>query len=154
MLRCAGTSMHSPIEEVTIPLVWEAPPISCRFIRWLVRDGEHVCSYQGIYELEVDGTTYEVESFFTGHMKQLISDDTICGVGDRIAKVVLDEISTRFKTLPLYLSGKELALLDSLRGGIAREVFVRDTILRSINFTPEDSEQDGGGNSAALRASP
>lgn len=146
--------MPPSIEEVTIPLVWEAPPVSCRLVRWLVRDGEHVCNCQGIYELEVDGTVCEVDSFFTGHMKQLVPDDTICNAGDRVARIVLDEMSTRFKTLPLYLSGNELACLDAIRGDTPREVFVRDALLRCIATAQNNSGQGGGPDSAKPVDSP
>jgi hypothetical protein len=98
------TSMNSAIEEISIPLIWDPPPVSCRFVRWLVRDGEHVCQCQGIYELEVSDTLIEVESFHAGYMKLLHAGDAACKVGDLIAKILLDEISPDFKTLPL---GKE-----------------------------------------------
>jgi hypothetical protein len=139
-------SMASAIEEIRIPLIWDPPPVSCRFVRWLVRDGEHVCQCQGIYELEVGDTIFEVESFHTGYMKLLKQGNSICKVGDLIAKIVLDEISTSFKTLPLYLSGIEIASLDTARGDTPREVFIRDTILRCIAATESRSEQDGSSN--------
>ena len=138
--------MTSAIEEVRIPLIWDPPPVSCRFVRWLVRDGEHVCQCQGIYELEVGDTLIEVESFHTGYIKLLYEGDSICKVGDLIAKIVLDEISANFKTLPLYLSGIEIASLDAARGDTSREIFIRDTILRCIATTENRSEQDGSSN--------
>lgn len=65
-------------------------------------------------------------------MKQLVPNDTPCKVGDRVAKIVLDEVNTGFRTLPLYLSGIEIASLDAARGDTPREAFIRDTILKSI----------------------
>ncbi len=126
----------NPIEEITVPILWEPPPISCRFVRWLVKDGEHVFIYQGIYEIEVDGSLIEVESFHTGHMKQHIADGTPCRVGDRIATIVLDEISPHFRPMPLYLNGREIGILDSLRGETLRELFIRDTFLKAIGIDP------------------
>lgn len=90
--------------------------------------------------MEVGDTLIEVESFHAGYMKLLYEVDSICKVGDLIAKIVLDEISTSFKTLPLYLSGIEIASLDTARGDIPREVFIRDTILRCIATTLTRSE--------------
>lgn len=128
--------MNHLIEEITIPLVWDPPPISCEFIRWLVQDGAHVFAHQGIYELEVDGTLIEVESFQSGHMKQLISAGTTCSVGDRIATIIVDEVSTKFEVLPLYLSEQEIAVIDSMRGESLREEFIRDTFLQVIITNP------------------
>ena len=139
-------SMASAIEEIRIPLVWDPPPVSCRFVRWLIRDGEHVCECQGIYELEVGDSLIEVESFHAGYMKLLHAGNAVCKVGDLIAKVVLDEISPNFKTLPLYLSGTEIASLDAARGDSPREVFIRNTILRCIVTAQQKSEQDAPSN--------
>jgi pyruvate/2-oxoglutarate dehydrogenase complex dihydrolipoamide acyltransferase (E2) component len=138
--------MASAIEEIRIPLIWDPPPVSCRFVRWLVRDGEHVCECQGIYELEVGETLIEVESFHAGYMKLLHAGDAVCKVGDLIAKILLDEISPNFKTLPLYLSGNEIANLDAVRGDTPREVFIRNTILRCITTNQNSSEQDATSN--------
>lgn len=124
------------IENISVPLLWEAPPVSCRLVRWFVRDGEHVCIHQVIYELEVDGNLIDVESFHTGHLKQIVAAGTACRVGDRIGTMVLDEMSTRFKTLPLYLSVRETAVLDSLRGEVCREVFIRETFLKAMGLDP------------------
>ena len=124
------------IENISVPLLWEPPPVSCRLVRWLVRDGEHVCIHQVIYELEVDGNLIDVESFHTGPMKQIVAEGTACRVGDRIATILVDEMSTRFKTLPLYLSGREAAVLDSLRGEVCREVFIRETFLKAMGIDP------------------
>lgn len=133
--------MNRLIEEITIPLVWNPPPISCHFIQWLVQDGEHVCAHQGIYELEVDGALVEVESLHSGHMKQLINAGTTCSVGDRVATIVVDEISTKFRALPLYLSEQEIAIMDSLRGEHLREEFIRDTFLNAINTRPSTANK-------------
>lgn len=65
-------------------------------------------------------------------MKQLVPNDIPYRVGDRVAKIVLDEVNTGFRTLPLYLSGIEIASLDAARGDTPREAFIRDTILKSI----------------------
>jgi hypothetical protein len=96
--------------------------------------------------LEVGDTLFEVESFHAGYMKLLKEGNSICKVGDLIAKIVLDEMSTSFKTLPLYLSVIEIASLDAARGDTPREVFIRDTILRCLAATESRSEQDGSSN--------
>jgi hypothetical protein len=92
--------------------------------------------------LEVGETLIEVENFHAGYMKLLHAGDAVCKVGDLIAKILLDEISPNFKTLPLCLSGNEIANLDAVRGDTPREVFIRNTILRCINTSQNGSEQD------------
>jgi pyruvate/2-oxoglutarate dehydrogenase complex dihydrolipoamide acyltransferase (E2) component len=140
-----NTSMAA-IEEIRIPLVWDPPPVTCRFVRWLVRDGEHVCPFQSIYELEYGDKTFEVESFVAGFMKQLCEGGSNCKVGDLIAKVVLDEINPSFRALPLYLSGPEIADLDAMRGDTPREIFIRDTMLGHIATNKNKSEQAAPSN--------
>lgn len=82
--------------------------------------------------MEVDDLLVEVESFNAGYMKLLCADDSTCMVGDLIGKMVLDEIEPSFRTLPLYLSGSEIAELDAMRGDVPIEIFIRETMLSVI----------------------
>ncbi len=55
---------------------------------WLVEAGTAVETGQPLYEVETDKTTTEVASPFTGTIRFLVEEGTLCDIGTPIAEVV------------------------------------------------------------------
>ena len=121
------------IEEVTIPLLAKIPPKCHKLVRWCVPDGVHVSVTEVIFELEVDGTVYEVESFYTGHIKQCVAENTIHQIGDVIAHMHVDADTGPHRTVGVTFTTQEMAVIDNLRGDLQRDLYIRQAICDRIS---------------------
>jgi pyruvate/2-oxoglutarate dehydrogenase complex dihydrolipoamide acyltransferase (E2) component len=112
------------IEEVQIPLLAVPPPETCRLVEWHVRDGEHVTMGQVIFDLDVGGVVYAVESVFTGFIKIQALGGSEHAVGDVIASMFCDEERNGYRMMGIELSNAQLSKLDELRGEAPRREFL------------------------------
>lgn len=130
------------IEQVQIPLLVMPPPETCRLVKWHVKDGSHVTIGQAIFDLEVEGVIWEVESFYTGHIKISVLADSAHEVGDCVASIFCDEERSDYMTIGIYLHVAQLSELDLRRGKIPRRDFLSALLVDVLNKASPISEQD------------
>jgi pyruvate/2-oxoglutarate dehydrogenase complex dihydrolipoamide acyltransferase (E2) component len=129
------------IEEVQIPLLVMPPPETCRLIKWHVRDGSHVTVGEPIFDLEVDDAIWEVESFYTGHIKINAPVDSVHKVGDCIASMFCEKERKGHVTIGIELPLSQVARLDSLRGKTPRREFLCALLGDALSEENQISEQ-------------
>lgn len=134
------------IEEVQIPLLVMPPPETCRLIKWHVRDGSHVTISEPIFDLEVGGAIWEVESLYTGHIKINAPVGSVHKIGDCIASMFCEEERKGHVTIGIELPVSQVARLDSLRGKTPRREFLCALLEDALSEENQISEQGVHGN--------
>ena len=130
------------IEQIQIPLLVMPPPETCRLVKWHVKDGSHVTIGEAIFELEVDGVIWEVESFYTGHIKISVLADSAHKVGDCVASMFCDEDRNDYMTIGIYLHLSQFSKFDLRRGKIPRRNFLSALLVDVLNKASPISEHD------------
>ena len=131
------------IEEVQIPLVVLPPPDICQLVAWRVPDGSHVTVGEVIFDIEVRGAVYEIESFDTGYIKIGASAGSEHKVGDCIASIACEGVREGHTMIGVELCHAQIACLDALRGDIPRREFLWKFVRDALERTDIGSEQAG-----------
>jgi pyruvate/2-oxoglutarate dehydrogenase complex dihydrolipoamide acyltransferase (E2) component len=128
------------IEEVQIPLLVMPPPKICRLVKWHVRDGSRITIGESMFDLEVDGVMWQVESIYTGFIKIIAQANSIHEVGACVASIVCEEDREDYRTIGIDLPSSLVSALDMRRGEITRSVFLSALLVDALSEAKQISE--------------
>ena len=130
------------IEQVQIPLLVMPPPETCRLVKWHVKDGSHVTIGQAIFDLEVEGLIWEVESFYTGHIKISVWRTVPTKWAIALLRYFVMKTESDYMTIGIDLHVSQVSELDFRRGKIPRRDFLSALLVDVLNKANPISEQD------------